>query len=302
MLRILTIMMITLTGFLAWSEYSAYGQIYIDAEAYEDGFAVLGNDGDIHLYDKDSRHISSIRPEGMSNARYMCTVADAVVIADKTSMSCFLDGKWIGMPVPGDIAITGIEDFYGGVIATAEEGKLLFWSSPFDNARTVSAGIRGRLRDIDSFGDRCYAVTDSSEVVTADLALRTHVFDFNSCYSDYYGETDIVSVAAGSTSVCIAAIRKDGSPAAFISSGGDVWSERSMDYLDGESRMMFDRKPYCVTYREYDDCYVMLCEEGTLFHLPACSHCNYPIFTGSGEMTSMAFNGNAYILAGEGIY
>lgn len=302
MIRLLSIIMITLAGFSARSEYSVYGPKYLDVEAYEDGFVVLGKDGNLHLHDSDSRFLSLIKPESIANALYMCTVGDAIVIADKMSMSCLLDGRWIIMPVPEGMHISGMEAFYGGVAAVTEEGNILFWSSPFDKAQATSAEVKGRFIGMDSYSDRCYAVTDQAEIVTFDLGLRTHIFDFNSYYSEYYGDIDIVSIAAGKSSVCIAGTRNDGSPAAFISTTGNVWSERTFDYLEGESQKMMDKKAITAAYREYDDCYVILCEDGVIFHLPACSHCNYPIFSDSGQLTSIAFNGRSFMAVGEGIY
>lgn len=302
MLRLLTIIMITLAGFDARSEYSVYEPVYLDVEAYEDGFVVLGADGHIYFHDQESRPVSEIKPESIDSARYMCTAGDAVVIADRRSMSCLLDGRWIDMPVPEDMRISGMEAFYGGVAAVTEDGHILFWSSPFDKAQTASAEIRGRFIGMDSYSDRCYAVTDRAEIVTFDLSLRTRTFDFNAYYSEYYGDINVVSVAAGKSSICIAGTRSDGSPAAFISSNGNVWSERTFDYLEGESQKMMDKKAITAAYREYDDCYVILCEDGVIFHLPACSHCNYPIFSDSGQLTSIAFNGRSFMAVGEGLY
>lgn len=302
MKRLLIIIMITLIGPLVRSEYSAYGQPYLDVEAFGEGFAVLEADGKIHFYNSASEQTSTIKTEGVTGAKFMCSVSDALVIAGETSLSCLLDGRWLAMDVPETSRITCLTAFYGGVMATAEGGKLLFWGSPFDKARILSADVRGRFVGIDSYADRCHAVTDSSEIVTIDLGLRTHTFDFNACYSEYYGEIDIVSIAAGATSACIAGNRKDGSPVAFISSNGNVWSERTFDYLDGGSQKYMDKKTITAAYREYDDCYVMLCEEGVIFHLPACSHCNYPIFSGCGLLTSIAFNGMAFMAVGETVY
>ena len=302
MRRFLIIIMITLIGPAARSEYSVYDLKYLDVEAHEDGFAVLKADGNINFYNSASELTSTISAEGVSEAKYMCSVADALVIADETSLSCLLDERWLSMDMPDGIVINGVEAFYGGVIATAEGGKLLFWGSPFDKAQIVSAKVSGRFVAMDSFEDRCYAVTDRSEIVTIDLGLRTRVFDFNDCYSEYYGDIDIVSIAAGATSVCITGTRNDESPAAFISSNGNVWSERTFDYLDGGSQKYMDKKTITAAYREYDDCYVILCEEGIIFHLPACSHCNYPIFSNSGHLTSIAFNGRSFMAVGETIY
>ena len=295
-------MMIALTGPAARSEYSVHDLKYIDVEACEDGFAVLKADGNIWLYSSASELVSTIAAEGVSEPKYMCAADDALVIAGETSLSCLLDGRWLSMDMPEGLMINGLEAFYGGVMATAEGGKLLFWGSPSDKARILSADVRGRFVGIDSYADRCHAVTDSSEIVTIDLGLRTHTFDFNACYSEYYGEIDIVSVAAGATSVCITGNRGDESPAAFISSNGNVWSERTFDYLESGSQKYMDKKTITAAYREYDDCYVILCEEGVIFHLPACSHCNYPIFSNSGRLTSLAFNGKSFMAVGETIY
>ena len=302
MKRLLIIIMITLIGPLVRSEYSVYGQPYLDVEAFGEGFAVLEADGKIHFYNSVSEHTSTIQTEGVSGAKFMCSVSDALVIAGETSLSCLLDSRWLPMDVPETSRITCLTEFYGGVMAATEDGKLLFWGSPFDKAQTTSAEVKGRFISMDSYSDRCYAVTDHAEIVTFDLGLRTRIFDFNAYYSEYYGDIDIVSIAAGKTSVCIAGTRSDGSPAAFISSNGNVWSERTFDYLEGESQKIMDKKAITAAYREYDDCYVILCEDGVIFHLPACSHCNYPIFSDSGKLTSIAFNGRSLMAVGEGIY
>ena len=302
MKRLLIIIMITLIGPLVRSEYSAYGQPYLDVEAFGEGFAVLEADGKIHFYNSASELTSTIQTEGVNGARFMCSVSDALVIAGGTSLSCLLDDRWLPMDVPETSRITCLTAFYGGVMAASEDGKLLFWGSPFDKAQILKAEVSGRFVDIDSFEDRCYAVTDRSEIVSIGLGLRPSTFDFNAYYSEYYGKIDIVSVAAGATSVCIIGNRGDESPAAFISSNGNVWSERTFDYLDGGSQKYMDKKTITAAYRKYDDCYVLLCEEGGIFHLPACSHCNYPIFSNSGRLTSIAFNGKSFMAAGETIY
>ena len=302
MKRLLIIIMITLIGPLVRSEYSVYGQPYLDVEAFGEGFAVLKADGKIDLYNSASELTSTIQTEGVNGARFMCSVSDALVIASETSLSCLLDDRWLPMDVPETSRITCLTAFYGGVMAASEDGKLLFWGSPFDKAQTLKAEVSGRFVDIDSFEDRCYAVTDRSEIVSIGLGLRPSTFDFNAYYSEYYGKIDIVSVAAGATSVCITGNRSDESPAAFISSNGNVWSERTFDYLDGGSQKYMDKKTITAAYRKYDDCYVLLCEEGVIFHLPACSHCNYPIFSNSGRLTSIAFNGKSFMAAGETIY
>lgn len=302
MKRLLIIIMITLIGPVVRSEYSAYGQPYLDVEAFGEGFAVLGADGKISFYNAASVLTSTIQAEGVDRAKRMCSVSDALVIAGETSLSCLLDDRWLPMDVPQEIVINGLEDFYGGVMATAEDGKLLFWGSPFDKAQIIPTEVSGRFIDIDSFGELCHAVTDRSEIVTIDLGLRPRIFNFNDCYSEYYGDLDIVSIATGATSVCITGTLNGESPAAFISSNGNVWSERTFDYLENGCQKYMDKKTITAAYRKHDDCYVLLCEDGVIFHLPACSHCNYPLFSNSGRLTSIAFNGRSFMAVGETIY
>ena len=302
MKRLLIIIMITLIGPLVRSEYSVYGQPYIDVEAFGEGFAVLEAASKINFYNSASEHTSTIQTGGVNRAKFMCSVSDALVIAGETSLSCLLDGRWLAMDVPETSRITCLTAFYGGVLAATEDGKLLFWGSPFDKAQIIKAEVSGRFIGMSSFADRCYAVTDRSEIVTIGLDLHPSIFDFNAYYSEYYGEIDIVSVAAGAASECLPGNRSDESPAAFISSNGNVWSERTFDYLERGSQKYMDKKTITAAYREYDDGYVILCEEGGIFLLPACSHCNNPIFSNSGRLTSVAFNGKSFMAVGETIY
>ena len=75
----------------------------------------------------------------------------------------------------------------------------------------------------------------------------------------------------------MAAVREDGSPAAFTSSKGTVWSERELNYKVDGVWHAFKKVPHRITYEELSDNFVLHCEDGTEFHLPACSHCNYVV-------------------------
>ena len=184
MKRLLIIIMITLIGPLVRSEYSAYGQPYLDVEAFGEGFAVLEAEGKINFYNSASEHTSTIQTEGVSGAKFTCSVSDALVIAGESSLSCLLDGRWLPMDVPESSRITCLTAFYGGVMAASEDGKLLFWGSPFDKAQIIKTEVSGRFIDMDSFADRCYAVTDRSEIVSIGLNLHPNTFDFNAYYPE----------------------------------------------------------------------------------------------------------------------
>lgn len=206
---------------------------------------------------------------------FSCTVHDAVITGTDSTLVCHMGGEDIDMDLPEGTRLRGIDAFGDGVIAIAEGGKVLFWDSPFDKARERKPEMKGELIAMDAGKDICYAVTDSSEVVSIDLALQGKVFDFNASYSGYYGKVSIIGIAAGPADVFIAVRKEDGRPAAFTSTRGNVWSEREMDYAVNGVWHIFEKVPHSVCYEELSESFVMLCEDGVEFHLPACSHCNY---------------------------
>lgn len=208
---------------------------------------------------------------------FSCIVHDAIVTATDSSIVCVMDGEEIDMDLPEGIRLRGIDVFGDGVIAVAEGGHILFWDSPFDKARRVRFEIEGEFISIDTKDDRCFAISDNSEILSLNLALQGKIFDFNANYSEYYGKIRLIDIAVGPTAIFVAAVREDGSPAAFTSSKGTVWSERDLDYAINGKWYMFKKVPHRITYEELSDSFALHCEDGTEFHLPACSHCNYVI-------------------------
>lgn len=209
--------------------------------------------------------------------KFSCMIHDAEIKGTETSLTCILDGEEIEMDLPEGMILKGIDAFGDGVIAITEGRHMLFWDSPYDKARIISVDIKGKLSGLDAGEDMCHAVTDSSEIVSINLALIGKVFDFNKEYSGYYGNIRLIDIASGPLSICVAAVKEDGSPTAFTSSKGTVWSERTLDYAVNGRWYMFKKVPHRITYEELTDHFILHCEDGTEFHLPACSHCNYVV-------------------------
>lgn len=207
--------------------------------------------------------------------KFSYQVHDATVIGTDTSLICILDGEEIPMDLPEGMRLKGIKGFGEGVIAITSGKHILFWDSPLDKARRLYFDTKGNLSGLDARGDICYAVTDSSELISLNQALQGKIFDFNANYSDYYGNLNIIGVAVGPVATCIAAVRDDGSPAAFVSSKGSVWSERELNYAVDGKWYIFKKVPHGIAYEELSYSFVLLCEEEVRFHLPMCSHCNF---------------------------
>ena len=138
--------------------------------------------------------------------------------------------------------------------------------------------VPGRLRALAADGGILWAVTDAGEILHGAGSGWT-VLDFNVQYDGYYPSMDFRAVAAGGGSVMVAGVRPDGTPAAFTSSRGTVWSERILDYSDN----IFTAVPKDLSYDPAQDRFYLLGDGGSQLALPGCSHCNtlthYPVDT-----------------------
>ena len=82
------------------------------------------------------------------------------------------------------------------------------------------------------------------------------------------------AIAAGGGSVMVAGLRPDGTPAAFTSSRGTVWSERTLEYMSDGFPFTFSAEPVSLSYDAAQDRFYLLGTGGTQLALPGCSHCN----------------------------
>lgn len=141
---------------------------------------------------------------------------------------------------------------------------------------------RGRIRALAADGGILWAVTDAGEIIHG-TGSRWTVLDFNAQYAGYYPSMDFRAVAAGGESVMVAGVRPDGTPAAFTSSRGTVWSERILDYTESGQPQVFSAVPMDLSYDAMQDRFYLLGDGGSQLALPGCSHCNslmhYPVDT-----------------------
>jgi hypothetical protein len=143
--------------------------------------------------------------------------------------------------------------------------------------------VKGHLQALGADGSILWAVTDAGEIVHGAPASGWTVFDFNAQYAGFYPSMDFRAVAAGGGSVMVAGLRPDGTPAAYTSARGTVWSERTLDYMDEGLPCLFTAKPMSLSYDAPQDRYYLVGTGGAQLALPSCSHCNaltrYPVDT-----------------------
>jgi hypothetical protein len=143
-----------------------------------------------------------------------------------------------------------------------------------DVAECQTLPVKGRLQALGADGMILWAVTDAGEIVHGAPVSGWTVFDFNAQYAGFYLQIDFRAVAAGGGSVMVAGLRPDGTPAAYTSARGTVWSERTLDYMDQGVPCLFTAEPQSLSYDAPQDRYYLLGSGGAQLALPGCSHCN----------------------------
>ena len=171
-----------------------------------------------------------------------------------------------------------------GLYALEADGRGLLRLTPDGGvASREKLPVKGVLRALAADGNTLWAVTDAGEIAHRKGASGWTVFDFNAQYAGYYPSMDFRAVAAGGGSVMVAGIGPDGTPAAFTSARGTVWSERLLDYTEQGVPCLFTADPVSLSYDAPQDRFYLAGAGGALLALPGCSHCNsltrYPVDT-----------------------
>ncbi|GEM_PF-4127580 len=235
----------------------------MDAAAYLDGFVLLTSDRKLEYVSAEADSLSEYRLESSDMPVCVDVIDGVTAVSYRDRIVAVVDGQELTVPM--------------------EDGLSLV--------------------DVDARGESCYAITEKSQIIRFDMNFTPFVFDFNAEYSDYYGEVRLTAVAVSDDAVCVCGVLvSDGTPVAFVSTHGNVWSRRELEYSINGSSYVLENEPLCATYSASRDAFVLGCREGILFVLPKCSHCNYPEFTRSGDVYGVAFNGDSYIAVGEKIY
>lgn len=180
---------------------------------------------------------------------------------------------------PVEVPLVSLAESNGQIYALDTLGReVLRLSSDGEVQERDKPPVVGRLRALASNRDMLMAVTDAGEILTRYDGRNWKVVAFNMQYAGYYPRMSWTAVAAGGGSIMVAGVREDGTPAAFVSSRGTVWSQREVDYPE-----KLDCKPVSLSYDELRDRFCLTGTGGVLLEMPGCSHCNslkrYPVDT-----------------------
>lgn len=142
--------------------------------------------------------------------------------------------------------------------------------------------VKGSIIRVSTNDYATFGLTDAGEIFWTKDSVRWEVIDFNEAYRGYYEPVRFVGIAAGKASVAVVGTyEKTGAPAMFVSSMGNVWTERGLTYSQGEELFELTETPLSVRADLERDEFVITCTDGVLFFVPPCSHCNRKEYHGS---------------------
>jgi len=133
----------------------------------------------------------------------------------------------------------------------------------------------GKIISSSSAGGVTVGLNSEGVIYTTRDGGKTWVtVDFNKDYKGYYREVTLTCVCTSGKSICVAGVYDDGRPVSFFSTRGSVWNERELTYKHNGEMLQLWAHPKSARYEADVDRFVLDCEEGVLFFLPNCSHCN----------------------------
>jgi hypothetical protein len=142
--------------------------------------------------------------------------------------------------------------------------------------------VKGEVIGTSSNEYATFGLTDAGEVFWTRDGETWEVIDFNETYRGYYAPVSFVGIAAGTGSVAIVGTYEEsGAPAMFVSQRGNVWSERTLTYSQGEELFELTEAPLAIRADLERDEFVLTCTDDVLFFVPPCSHCNRKEYHGT---------------------
>ena len=144
-----------------------------------------------------------------------------------------------------------------------------------------SGYVKGEIIDTTANDYATFGLTDAGEIFWSRDGQSWTVIDFNEAYRGFYEPVRFVGIAAGKGSVAIVGTyEKTGAPAMFVSSMGNVWTERGLTYSQDEELFELTEAPLAIRADLERDEFVLTCTDGVLFFVPPCSHCNRKVYVG----------------------
>ncbi len=198
--------------------------------------------------------------------------------------------------------INDIIYFNNKFILATNNGELLV-SQNLKNWQKISLPVGGNIVSLSADAESCFGVTDVGEIIRTSDAEGWDVFDFNEQYRGYIKPSFFRKVLITKNWIVIVGQHEDDSPAVMFSSDGNVWIERSLNYIDDNGiPKVFTAIPNDVSYASENDKFYIACDNGDISVLSSCSKCNKTYHIADKNLYSVLMKDNILAVVGEGFY
>lgn len=301
---------LTLTGLFYLSASGKYTSFeenvsgqegYRDAVPYMGQFLAVGTGGRIDLIDASGARVRTFNEhKGDLNC---ATVWEKLAIVAGEGGLVLLTGDGVVFEkteTGTDKDINGIAARRDMIVAGADGGTLLV-SVNGKTWNTIEPGVRGNIVSVAAGASMFIAVTDEGEIIRSDDALNWKVTDYNKEYSGFYKPCMFHEVLAAGCNIVICGKHSDGSPAVIISTLGNVWTERLLNYRDDQGSIRsLANCPNSLAYDRPRDQHILACDNGEIFSLPSCTKCNASAIISGNNLHAIACLDDMLFCGGEG--
>jgi hypothetical protein len=272
---------------------------YNDIVIFRDQFIAVGTDGRIDRISKSGE----ITPIDHSNTyRLNNAYADDkifITVGERGTILYSTDGKTLFHPESGtDKNIYGITSKNKFIIAGADSGIILTSKNgkSWDHLWTKA---KGNILSLSSNNTFFIGVTDAGEIIKSNDGIHWNIQDYNKEYAGYNPYSKFAKVLAVEKSIIIIGTHEDGSPSILTSSLGNVWTERLTNFYKDQNIIgHLTNTPNGITYNPGQDEFILACDEGALFTLPACTKCNKYIKISENDFNALIYNDSYLLVVG----
>jgi hypothetical protein len=274
---------------------------YRDIIFYNEKFLAVGNDGRIDYINSSGERAQVAN--AYKNTLNCVISSDQIVVAagDNGIILFSSDGQVFTKVESGtDKNINGMAFRNDLLIAGADKGTILISK----NGKTWNSkhlGVRGNIVSVTANDSYFLGITDIGEIIRSNDGLNWEIKDYNKEYSGYNKACIFKKVLLTNNWIVIIGSHNDGLPAVLFSSLGNVWTERLLIYHDDQGiiRSLIN-KPNGITYDPAGDQFILACDNGEIFGLPACTKCNTSSILSSNNLNAIICTEDCLVSVGEG--
>jgi len=281
----------------------AYIKGYRDIVFYNGKFLAVGTDGRID-YINNTGEKTPVSNTCRNNLN--CVVSNdriLVVAGDDGTILFSPDGSQFTKVESGtNKNINGIAFKNELLIAGADKGTILV-SKNGKSWNVMHLEVKGNIVSVTANDSFFFGITDCGEIFRSDDGLNWEIKDYNKEYSGYNKSCVFKMVLATKNRIVIIGRHDDDSPAVLFSSLGNVWTERSLNYKDDHGMIRFlTNEPNDITYDPVRDQFILACNNGEIFSLPACTKCNVPVMVSTNDLYAIICTNDLLLSAGSDFF